>query len=217
MNNLYQIFNIHTVFFTFDGYRMSYLECLGTLFNFYAVYLVARNNILTWPIGSIGAVLFGLLFYQIQLYSEVIEQIYFLAAGFYGWWIWWSLKRNNQEQNSSSIKFLSAKANIHCIMVVIVGTLLMGYLMSHINVWLPARSLRPASVPYLDAFVTMMSFAAVMLMTYKKVESWYWWIAIDVVVIGLYFSEGILLMASLYALFLFISIKGAYNWQKWAV
>jgi len=67
---------------------MSYLEFVGTLLNLWSVWLVTRNNILTWPVGNIGVIFFAVLFYQIRLYSDLIEQVYFLITGFYGWWAW---------------------------------------------------------------------------------------------------------------------------------
>ena len=45
-------------------------------------------RLLTWPIGIISVVLFGVLFYQIQLYSDTLEQFYYLGASVYGWWFW---------------------------------------------------------------------------------------------------------------------------------
>jgi len=60
------------LFFTVLGYPMSYIEFFGTLFNFWSVWLVVRKSIWTWPVGTIGAVLFGILFYQVQLYSDLV-------------------------------------------------------------------------------------------------------------------------------------------------
>src|SRR5262245_63952313 len=79
---------VETVLVTVFGYPMSYLEFTGTVFNLWSVWLVARKSILTWPVGIVGVILFGILFYQIQLYSDLVEQVYFLVTGFYGWWIW---------------------------------------------------------------------------------------------------------------------------------
>ena len=72
---------------------MSYLEFFGTILNLASVYLVTRNNVLTWPIGNTAVILFAVLFYKVRLYSDFVEQIYFLITGFYGWWAWLYFKK----------------------------------------------------------------------------------------------------------------------------
>ena len=65
MDQLINLFNVNTIFFTLFDYPMSYIEFFGTILNIAAVYLVAKNKIWTWPIGNLGAVLFLILFFQI--------------------------------------------------------------------------------------------------------------------------------------------------------
>jgi hypothetical protein len=55
------LFRVETVFVTLFGYPMSYLEFAGTVFNLWSVWLVARKNILTWPVGVVGVILFAIL------------------------------------------------------------------------------------------------------------------------------------------------------------
>jgi len=62
-----ELLSIDNVLFTFWGYEMSYIEFFGTIFNLWCVWLVAKSNIMTWPIGIVGIVLFAFLFWQINL------------------------------------------------------------------------------------------------------------------------------------------------------
>jgi nicotinamide mononucleotide transporter len=78
--------SISTVFFTVLGYPMSYIEFFGTVFNIWCVYLTAKGKVLSWPIGMAGIVLYFFLFYQIRLYSDLLEQVYFFVMSIYGWW-----------------------------------------------------------------------------------------------------------------------------------
>lgn len=82
------LLSIDTIAFTLLGYSMSYIELVGTVLYLWSVWLIARRNILTWPVGIVSVFLYMILFYQIQLYSDVIEQIYYLGASVYGWWLW---------------------------------------------------------------------------------------------------------------------------------
>ena len=70
-------FDIKNIFFELVGYQMSYLEFFGTIAGAIAVWLSARANIWSWPIGIINVVLFFFLFYQVQLYPDMLLQVFF--------------------------------------------------------------------------------------------------------------------------------------------
>ena len=78
---LSDFFSVTNIAFDVLGYQISWLELSGTIFNLAAVILAARRNILTWPIGIIGVILFGFLFYQINLYADMAEQVYYFITG----------------------------------------------------------------------------------------------------------------------------------------
>ncbi|MBI4846026.1 MAG: nicotinamide mononucleotide transporter [Candidatus Omnitrophica bacterium] len=209
-------FSINNVFFTFLGYQMSYLEFFGTIFNIWSVWLVMRNNIWTWPIGNIAVILFCFLFYQIRLYSDLFEQVYFFIIGFYGWWAWLYLKGTNKINGKrvAPITYNSLRSNMAYAAIIIVGTIAMGHAMGNIHLYLPKWFPCAASFPYLDAFTTVMSFAATILMARKKIECWYLWILVDIIGIGLYFAKAVIFVSLLYVIFLILAYKGLLNWQR---
>ena len=215
MEAILYAFNINNTLFSLWGYDMSYLEFFGTVLNLISVYLVTRNNIWTWPIGNIAVILFAILFFQIQLYSDLFEQIYFLITGFYGWWVWVSLKKQAAAQLSDrSIRLNSQFSNGIYLAIIIVGTIALGYFTSHIHEYFPTVFIMPASYPYLDAFTTVMSFAATILMVHKKIECWYLWVTVDVIGIWLYFAKGVVFVSFLYLVFLIMASYGLYNWRS---
>lgn len=71
-----------------------------------------------------------------------------------------------------------------------------------------------AAVPYWDAFIAVMSLIAQWLLTKKKVESWYFWIAVDVVAIGVYLYKHLYFTTGLYTIFLVLAILGLFEWKK---
>ena len=81
-------FNIESVFFEIWGYPMSYLEFFGTVAGGVAVWLAARANIWSWPIGLINVTLFFFLFFQVQLYPDMFLQAFFFVTNLMGWWRW---------------------------------------------------------------------------------------------------------------------------------
>ena len=87
-------FYIDNTFFTLLDYPISYLEFFGTIAGIIAVWLAAKSNILTWPIGLINIGLFFIIFFQVQLYSDMFLQVYFFGISIYGWYNWVYEKKN---------------------------------------------------------------------------------------------------------------------------
>jgi nicotinamide mononucleotide transporter len=90
----------------------------------------------------------------------------------------------------------------------------MGYIMGNIHRYLPKIFPEPASFPFLDAFTTILSFAATILMAYKRIECWYLWILVDVIGIGLYYTKNVVFVALLYCIFLVLATNGFFNWRR---
>ena len=220
LESILHFLDINTVMFTLRGpainflgvaipswiYPMSYIEFFGTIFTGWCVWLAGKNKTITWFIGTLGILLYGYLYYQIQLYSDLIEQVYYLISGFLGWVLWAKPK--------TKISRNSPKLNIALVLGIIVATFGMTYVMSHIHIWLPNVFPVEASFPFLDAFTTVMSFVANILLAYKKIENWYLWIIVDVIGVWLYFVKGVPFISLLYLLFLTNAIYAYIQWRN---
>jgi nicotinamide mononucleotide transporter len=204
--------SVNNIAFTIFGYPMSYVEFLGTVLYLWSVWLIAKRNILTWAIGIISVLLYMLLFYQIRLYSDTIEQIYYLGASIYGWWVW---NKSTQENGQiTDVKYSNSKSLTNWIILTGVVSIAFGFLMSRIHIFLPIIFPEPASFPYLDALTTIMSFSAMWLMAQKKTESWIYWIIVDLVAIWLYFVKDVKFISLLYVILLMMAFNGLRMWNK---
>lgn len=212
MEALISFFDINNIFFTFLGYDISYLEFAGTIFNLACVILAAKRKISSWPIGLIGVILFGVLFYKINLYADFIEQIFYFITGIWGWYMW--NKTKNEDTLEHKTSYNSKKQNIFWLIGIVLSSLGLGLFMSNIHSILPTLFPEPASLPYLDSITTIMSFVAQILMMQKKVESWWLWIAVDIIAVGLYWYKQVPFVALLYAIFLVNAIYGYLGWKK---
>lgn len=207
--------SISTVFFTVLGYPMSYIEFFGTLFNIWCVYLTAKGKVLSWPVGMVGIVLYFFLFYQIRLYSDLLEQVYFFVMSIYGWWLWTHPKTAEGSVPGELAVSANTSRNLAWYGVVTaVLSVVLGFIMARIHLLLPTLFPDPASYPYLDALTTVMSFMATVLMAKKKVACWYLWILVDVIGIWLYYAKGVKFVALEYVLFLVLAIQGYRSWKK---
>lgn len=208
-------FDINNIFFTLWDYPMSYLEFFGTLFNIVTVWLCARKNIWNWPVGIAAVVLFAVLFYQIQLYSDFLEQIYYFITGFWGWWVWLRLKKDpGGGDQGETISRNTFGENVGWGAVIVFGTIVLGAFMARIDVIFPQWFPEAASFPYLDAFTTVAAFVAQVLLVRQRIENWYLWIVIDVIGVWLYFEKEVKFVSVLYFIFLIIATNGLLHWRK---
>ena len=216
MENILHLFSINSTMFTVWDYQMSYIEFFGTIFTVWCVWLTARAKVLSWPIGIVGVTLFMFLFYQIQLYSDMFEQVFFLITGFIGWWVWLHPKTKDEANKNAELKITTntLKQNLAYAGIIIAGTAVLSVVVSNLDNWLPMYFPEPASFPILDAFTTVMSFMAQWLLVRKKVENWVLWIIIDIIAVGLYWVKGVKFVSIEYALFFFIASYGLISWIK---
>jgi len=191
---------------------MSYIELVGTLLYLWSVWLMARKQMLTWPVGILSVLLYMSLFYQIRLYSDALEQVYYLLASVYGWW-WW--RRQCPVEESPTGFFYSPRRQSLLTLGITLGVgLALGGMMGEIHTWLPQWFPEAAAFPFLDAITTVMSFTAMALMARKRIESWVYWIVVDIIAIGLYYVKEVRFLLLLYVLLLGIAIHGLRTWHR---
>lgn len=213
--NIASLFDINTVFFTLLNYPMSYLEFFGTVLTGWSVYLSAKNKVISWPIGLVGVILYGFLFYQIQLYSDLFEQVYYLITGFWGWYLWTHPQNKEKDsKNELKVSFGSKQFNLLGIISIVVLTFFLSRFMSNIHLIFPVLFPVAASFPFMDAFTTAMSFVANIYLAKRKIENWYLWIIVDIIGVFLYYQKGVIFLALLYFFFLLNAFKGLYDWSK---
>jgi nicotinamide mononucleotide transporter len=204
--------SVDTVFVTVLGSPISYIEFAGTVLYLWSVWLIARRRMLTWPVGIVSVLLYMALFYQIRLYSDALEQLYYLGASVYGWWYW---SRSRHEKGTvTDVSFSSGAAVLVWLAVTAVSAAALGGIMSHVHTWAPRAFPEAASYPYLDALTTVMSLTAMWLMARKHIESWIYWMVVDAIGIGLYFAKGIKFVSLLYVILLVLAIRGWIEWRR---
>lgn len=206
------LLSIDTIAFTVLSYPLSYIELVGTILYLWSVWLIAQKRMLTWPVGIVSVLLYMLLFYQIRLYSDALEQVYYLAASIYGWW-WWSRKGPVQEV-TSGFHYSRRRVWLLTLSLTLGVGLALGGAMSQVHLWLPKLFPEVAAFPFLDAVTTVMSFTAMALMAQKRIESWLYWIVVDCVAIWLYFVKDVRFLSLLYVVLLAIALNGLRSWHQ---
>jgi len=208
-------FDINTLFFTVWGYGMSYLEFFGVVSGGVAVWLSARGNVWSWIIGAMSVVLFFFLFFQIQLYPDMFLQVFFLITNIQGWYRW-THPKPGEEDNQSELR-ISRIATRQLVLwsgICLAATAVLGTFSVNLHTLFPVLFSQPSAFPYADSFTTVMSIAATFLMIEKRVECWYVWLLVDLILTYIYFIKGVKLVSAEYFVFCFVALYGAWNWTR---
>lgn len=202
------IFDINTIAITIIGYPISFIELIGTVFGLFATIYASRAHVFTWISALISSIFLLLLFYQVQLYANLLLQIYFISISIYGWLKW------NSRADDNKITSMSHKNRIFMALEIIVFSGLAGLLISKIHLILPEVFPEKSAYPFADAFILVTSVVANFLLARKKIENWYLWIVNDLVCVALFYQQGIYFLMIEYVIFLGIAVYGISHWNK---
>lgn len=181
---------------------MSGIEIIATALGLACVWFTVRQNIWCWPTGLGMVALYIVIFWQAKLYSDMGLQVVYVFMQLYGWWYW--LGGGNRADQRPVSRLGTARLGLW-VGAGVLGTLALGSAMIRYT---------DAALPYWDATTTMLSLIAQWLLGRKVLESWLFWIVVDVLSIGIYLSKGLYLTAGLYTVFLGLAAQGYVAWLR---
>jgi nicotinamide mononucleotide transporter len=190
-----------SVAFTAFGVGTTWAEVLGFGTGLVNVGLLVRRHILNWPVGILNVLLLMVVFWSVGLYADATLQIVYVLLGAYGWWAW---QYGGARRTPLTVRSTTPP---EWLLLAVAGVLLTG------GLWLFLDRLTGSTVPLADALTTALSLLATYGQTRKLVESWWLWIAADLIYIPLYAYKDLWLTALLYVAFLLLCILGLRAWQ----
>ena len=188
-----------------DYIAANWLEIVGLISGLLCVWLLIRENILTFPIGLIYAIVTVIVVARANLFADVILNLYYVVMNAYGWYFWIYGGRDRREASELLVGWVPKTQWVPIVGVMLGGTVLMG--------WYFATQ-TSADLPYPDSFTTVASFVAMWMSAKKYLESWILWFVIDVVQVVLYVIKGIEAYALLYLVYLGMAVFGWIAWRK---
>jgi nicotinamide mononucleotide transporter len=81
-----------------------------------------------------------------------------------------------------------------------------------VNGWLLAPA-GDGAVPYVDALVAWVSVLATWMVARKVLENWLYWVVIDLVAAGLYWTQGFHATTALYLVYVVVAARGFLVWR----
>lgn len=175
-------------------------DYIGLITGILYVVLAARGKRLCWVFGGISSlsIAYG-GFFLYQLYSDgILNLIYFGMA------VWGIIAWNKSEGTTIQVTKLKARSHMRYIIVSVLAAIPISYLFGQYT---------DAALPFLDASTTCLALSATIMTIRKNLESWLYWMVIDLVYVGIYFSQGAWLYSLLFVVYIIVAIQGFLNWQ----
>ncbi len=182
------------------GAGTTWAEVLGFATGLVNVWLVVRQHIANWPLGIVNVLLLMLVFWTAGLYADAGLQIVYVILGCYGWWSW---RYGGADRTRLSVRRTAAG---EWIVLAVAGVVLASALYFFLITF------TGSTVPLADAITTALSLLATYGQSRKLVESWWLWIAADLIYIPLYGYKELWLTAILYVAFLILCVFGLRAW-----
>lgn len=192
--NILEIWNEH---------GLLILDIIGTLIGLWYLWLEYRASITLWIVGIIMPTVYLFTYYKAGLYADFGLQVYYLIATAYGWLVWKSGRK--QQNEDTPITHISRNMFIVCTLLFLV---LWGFIYEILI------RFTDSNVPVCDAFINALSIIALWLLAHKRLEQWLVWMIVDITSCILYIYKDIPFTAGLYGLYAVIAIFGYKKWKQ---
>lgn len=183
--------------------EFTLLETAAVLAGILYLVFAVKEDIRCWLFSLIAVTLYFIVFFKERLWAETALQVYYLGTTAYGYYSW-KYKGRGQNEEKPIVK-MSLKAHLISISVIIIGSLIAGYLL---------ETKTDAVFPYLDSFTTVGALVVTYMVTQKYIENWIYWFIVDGAGIYLFWQIELYLTSLLFVVYVIIVIFGYLNWLK---
>jgi nicotinamide mononucleotide transporter len=180
---------------------MTPLETVAFIVSVLGVWLTTTRSLWNFPFSLASVALYGIVFYQVKLYADMGLQAIFAATLLYGLWQWLHGRAGSGEV---MVEHVSARElGFSLAAAVVVAGAAGFFLYAHTD----------AALPWADSILLAGSLVGSVWAARRHIESWWVWIVVDVLYVGLYLVKHLYLTAVLYAAFVVLAILGLNRWR----
>ena len=205
------------ILFELGGKPVLLIDLLSAVFGLTTVFLAGRNRKSNFYVGYVYTALLFFMFWQKNLYANLILQPISLGINIMGQYRWSHPKKSEESSVKSGelkVSMLSWPQRGLTVALVLVLALVWGWLMSMMGTkwfvgYFPANPL-----PYLDCCVTVLILTAQTLSARKKWDCWIAWLFVNVANLTLYLKAGLVFMPVVSCLYLINGIWSLFTWYR---
>ena len=198
---------INIVLFELGGKPVLLVDLISSLLGLTCVFLAGRNSKYNFWVGYLYTAALFFLFWNRNLYANLLLQPISLAINVLGHWRWTHPKeseRSSEDASKLKVSMLTWPSRAFVVGAILVIAFGWGWAMD---------SLFPNDPhPYLDCCVTVLILTAQLLSALKKWDCA--WLLVNVTQIILHISVGNVFMPIVCALYLVNGLWSLYSWMK---
>ncbi len=172
------------------------------------VVCTGKGKLSAYLFGLVNSALYALISWKAALYGEtMLNALYYVPMQFVGFYVW---SKHMDQQTGEVVKKRMKPAGFAVMCVAIAAaTVLYGFLLKYLG----------DAMPFVDAFTTVSSVAAMIISVGMYAEQWWIWVAVDVFSVYMWwcdFQRGSDNMATLlmWAVYLGNAVIMLIRWEK---
>lgn len=174
------------------------VEVAAVVTSYLCTYLCVMQRRFNYIVALVTTSLYCYLFWQWELFASMATQIYLIPTVIIGWF-WWKSDKNPRPVTHTSLLWWVGVAS--AAFFIYGGAVLVSIALG-------------GTLPFWDSAILVGTIAAQFLMDRKKLENWIVWGVVNVIAIGVYFSNGLYLAAFQYVFFLANAVWAYVEWRK---
>jgi len=191
-----------------DGMQNTrWFEYLAVVSGIISVWYSRKENILVYPTGLVNTIIYIYISINGHLLGEASVNLYYTIMSIIGWSMW--AKRNSRKELVLHITYSTPAQWLQQLAFFAAFYLAIFFSLIYFK-----KNFFDGVIPWADAFASATAFTGMWLMTRKKVESWYWWIATNIASIPLYFVKHYVFTSVYYFILLIMAFAGLIEWMK---
>ena len=190
-----------SILLTFASHPFT--ESAAIIFSLVYISLAARGNIWCWLAGFICTFFYTFIFIYLKIDSQVILNVIYMVLSVVGWMVWLAPLKPKQ-------KSLFVHWPIRDHLQFFVGSLVVAICLRYV-----IPSWFDESYTLIESWIFCASLLATVLTIYRVIESWLYWIVIDIISLGIYWQSQENSILWLYFTSLVLAIYGYRNWNNY--
>ncbi len=179
---------------------VEWLEALAVAASYACTALCIVQRRVNYVIGAVGTALYAVLFFRHGLIASAFLNVYLTPQLVYGWFRW---RRDDQTR---PVTWLLADLRW---VPAYLGVTIAAYLG---GAWL-VRAL-DGQLAWADSAILAGSILAQFLLDNKRIETWFVWIAVNVLAVWTYVAAGLVVAGLQYVIFIGTAVMGFTAWLR---
>ena len=164
--------------------------------------LAIRQHVACWAFALVSAAIYVYLFFDAQLYMQSALNAFYFAMSMYGWYRW---QAGGDGDGDLPVVSWFFPVHLQAVGAIIAIAALNGFLLERYTT---------AEFSYLDSLTAWAAIWTTFLVARKVLQNWWYWLAIDVTLVFVYWQNDLQLTSLLFVIYVLLIPFGLFSWTR---